>query len=169
METLWAPWRMAYIGGAKPVGCVFCPMQAESDDRAQTVLWRGKTVFCVLNRYPYATGHVMCVPYVHGAHLHDLPLATLTELMWLTAHAVMILQTTLAAQGCNAGLNLGRVAGGSIEGHIHMHVVPRWEGDHNFLPVLSDTKSLPEYLDATYDRLLPAFRALQPLESLCDV
>lgn len=162
MDTLWAPWRMAYIDRPKEAdGCVFCPMATVGDDRSRLILWRGRTTFCVMNLYPYNPGHLLCIPYQHAAKLDGLPSATQQELIWLMGRSVTLLEQQIGATGCNLGLNVGKAGGAGIPSHLHFHVVPRWDGDHNFMPVLAGTKSLPEYIDETYQRLLPGFAQLQ--------
>lgn len=154
MKRLWAPWRMAWIGGARPAaGCVFCNAREGSDDRASLVLLRGAHAFLILNAYPYAPGHLMAVTNRHVAALVDAQPAELAEAMTLVQRAVAALKAEYRAEGFNVGLNQGRVAGAGIEDHLHVHVVPRWSGDHNFVTVVGDTRVLPEELTTTWDRL----------------
>ena len=154
MKRLWAPWRMAWIGGARPAaGCVFCNAREGSDDRASLVLLRGTHAFLILNAYPYAPGHLMAVTNRHVAALVDAQPPELAEAMTLVQRAVAALKAEYRAEGFNVGLNQGRVAGAGIEDHLHVHVVPRWSGDHNFVTVVGDTRVLPEELTTTWDRL----------------
>jgi ATP adenylyltransferase len=154
LKRLWAPWRMAWIGGARPAaGCVFCNAREGSDDRASLVLLRGTHAFLILNAYPYAPGHLMAVTNRHVAALVDAQPAELAEAMTLVQRAVAALKAEYRAEGFNVGLNQGRVAGAGIEDHLHVHVVPRWSGDHNFVTVVGDTRVLPEELTTTWDRL----------------
>jgi len=138
--------------------CLFCSLNKSKDDRASLVLKRGKTCYIVLNRYPYNNGHMMIVPYRHIGNLSELTPEEGSEMISLTGRATDILKTEIKADGFNAGFNLGRVAGAGIEGHIHFHLVPRWNGDHNFFPVLGETRSMPQYLEETYDHLVKSFQ-----------
>lgn len=160
MEITWAPWRVEYILAPKSDACVFCPMQSPGNDRQQLILWRGQSSFCVLNRFPYNPGHLMIAPYAHTEDLAGVGSAVQQELIWAMGEAMQILRSTLKADGLNCGLNLGQTAGAGVLGHLHFHVVPRWNGDTNFLPVLAQTRSMPEYLDETYAKLAPAFANL---------
>ncbi|MEX2147397.1 MAG: HIT domain-containing protein [Candidatus Rokuibacteriota bacterium] len=154
MERLWAPWRMAYIGGARPAaGCVFCNALAGADDRASLVVHRSEHAFLILNTYPYAPGHVMAVLNRHVGALTAARPEELTDAMRLVQRAVTALTAEYHADGFNVGLNQGRVAGAGIEDHLHVHVVPRWGGDANFITVLGDTRVLPEELHQTWARL----------------
>ena len=163
MKHLWAPWRMEFIKDIKQDrddGCVFCEIAEEGDDRERLVLHRAKHCYVVMNRYPYNNGHLMIIPYRHLSSLKELKTEELSEMMTLTSASVEILQGAIEAEGCNCGLNIGRAAGAGIDDHIHMHIVPRWFGDNNFMPVLGDTRSMPEYLLETYDRLAADFKEL---------
>jgi ATP adenylyltransferase len=145
---------MAWIGGARPAaGCVFCNAREGADDRASLVLLRGTHAFLILNAYPYAPGHLMAVTNRHVAALVDAQPPELAEAMTLVQRAVAALKAEYRAEGFNVGLNQGRVAGAGIEDHLHVHVVPRWSGDHNFVTVVGDTRVLPEELTTTWDRL----------------
>ena len=163
MEQLWAPWRMQFIrdarGDAKSEG-VFAQLRDASDDRASLVLHRGKLSFVVMNRYPYTNGHLLVVPNRAVPELADLQDGELADLMRSVDRSIAVLRERLEAEGINCGFNLGKAAGAGIRDHFHIHVVPRWVGDTNFLPIMSDTRTLPEYLEETYDRLLPGFQAL---------
>lgn len=164
MERLWTPWRMAYLKapkGAETGGCIFCDKMAAdaSQDRDNLVLWRGKNALVALNLYPYANGHMLVAPYQHTGALESLPPDTLQEMMMLVGRGIRALRVTMNPQGFNVGANLGRVAGAGVEDHVHFHVVPRWNGDTNFMPVLADTRMIPELLPQTYDNLLAAFQA----------
>lgn len=161
MDTLWAPWRLDYITADKPSGCVLCTLPAAQQDPENLILWRGAHSYVIMNRYPYNCGHLMVVLNNHVDILHQLEASVQTELMWATGECVRILQEVLGAQASNCGMNLGWDAGAGIVGHLHMHVVPRWRGDNNFFPVIADTKSLPEYLAKTYEKLQPAFLNLK--------
>lgn len=162
-QCLWAPWRMAFIASPKTDGCVLCNLiapNAAGTDRERLILWRGPHTYCVMNLYPYNCGHLMVIPNHHGASLSQLAAAAHEELMWATGQTIDILQRILEPAGFNCGMNLGHVAGAGMPDHVHMHIVPRWSGDTNFMPILADTRALPEHLDATYQRLHPAFEQL---------
>ena len=158
MEQLWAPWRMAYIEKERPTGCPFCTKPAESDDRRSLILHRGRSCFVVMNLFPYNNGHVMVIPYRHTSDFPGLTPEEAAEMMQLTQECVRLLGETFRPDGFNLGMNLGQSAGAGVAEHLHMHVVPRWSGDTNFMPVLGETKVLPDALFAGYDRLLAAFR-----------
>ena len=157
MERLWTPWRMSYIGDGKPIGCIFCVKPAEQQDEKNLILHRSQRAYVLLNLYPYNSGHLMVVPYLHSGDLAALPPDISAEVMSLTQKSVAVLTAEYGPQGFNVGINLGEVAGGSISAHLHVHVVPRWGGDTNFMPVTAETKVLPETLDQTYRRLRPRF------------
>ncbi|MCC6730366.1 MAG: HIT domain-containing protein [Chthonomonadales bacterium] len=154
MERLWAPWRIQYIENAdREDGCIFCLFPAANDDPAHLILLRGQTAFIILNAFPYSNGHLMVTPYRHTANLDDLSDRELLELMTLTRRAVNLLRVAFHPDGFNIGVNMGRVAGAGIADHVHIHVVPRWHGDTNFMTVLGDTRVIPEDLSAVYARL----------------
>lgn len=155
VDTLWTPWRMAYIGGAKSEGCVFCQAAAAdpTTDREHYVLYRGAHSFVILNAFPYNSGHVMIVPYIHTSDLTHLEVTIAAEIMDFAQRMTALLTQTYTPDGFNLGMNLGKVAGAGIDTHLHMHVVPRWGGDTNFMPLVAQTRVLPEWLDDTYDRL----------------
>ena len=158
MEQLWAPWRMELIEkGAKPSGCIFCDLPKASDDRNNLILGRTKHSFAILNRFPYNNGHLMVVPARHVADLGALSAEEYGELTEALRVAVRLVGRAYKAQGYNVGMNLGQVAGAGIADHLHWHVVPRWNGDTNFMPVLGDTKVMIEHLLAGWDRLRPIF------------
>ena len=162
MKVLWAPWRMAYITRAHEMeGCLFCRLHEEEKDEENKVIYRGRTCFVVLNIYPYNTGHVMVAPYRHVAYPTDITDEELLDL-WKTVNlAIRAIQLAYGPQGFNVGINLGRVAGAGVEDHLHVHVVPRWLGDTNFMPVLASTKVISQHIDEMYRSLKEAFaRAL---------
>lgn len=154
MRQLWAPWRMSYVG-AEPAtsGCVFCEKAAQSDDDRNLVLLRGARCFALMNIFPYNNGHLMIAPYVHQPTILELDTETLTEMMTLAQRCVKASQEALGAQGFNIGINQGTVAGAGIADHAHMHVVPRWNGDTNFMPVLADVKVMPDFIENTYRQI----------------
>jgi ATP adenylyltransferase len=152
-KPLWAPWRLEYIGQAdEQEGCIFC-RAAESEDEAGLVVHRGAHAFVLLNRFPYASGHLMAAPYRHVGEFSELGDDEAVEIHRLAGRGMAALAQLYEAQGFNLGWNLGRVAGAGIVDHIHLHVVPRWLGDTNFMPVLADVKVLPEHLLETRRKL----------------
>lgn len=153
MERLWAPWRIRYIVQPKEPGCFFCRKSQQADDAANHILIRDRTCFALLNTYPYNPGHLMIAPYKHTGDLDDLAETELTELMLLARRCKQLLQRALRPDGFNLGINFGRVAGAGVEDHVHLHVVPRWNGDTNFMPVLGDVRVIPQALDELYAEL----------------
>lgn len=145
--ALWAPWRMDYILGPKDGECFLCAAARATDDRAAHVVLRGAVCFGLLNRYPYNNGHLLVAPYRHVSGLDELTDAERLELMTLSDALVRRLREKIHPDGFNLGLNLGKVAGAGLESHLHLHIVPRWNGDTNFMPVLADTKVIPQALD----------------------
>ena len=158
-DQLWAPWRMEYVqGGADAGGCVFCDAAADPD-RSGLIVHRGERAYVLMNLYPYSNGHVMVAPYRHLAGPGDLDGAERTEMWSLLDGSLRALTVAMAPHGFNAGINLGRVAGAGVEGHLHLHVVPRWNGDTNFMPVLADVKVMPEHVTRTAAKLREAWPA----------
>jgi ATP adenylyltransferase len=156
-ERLWAPWRLEYVSRAdEQDGCVFCDAW-DGEDAERLVVARGESAFALLNRFPYASGHLLVAPARHAPSLGDLSDEEALELHRLSAAAVEALTATYRPEGFNLGWNLGRVAGAGIVDHVHLHVVPRWAGDTNFMPVLADVKVLPEHLERTRERLAAAW------------
>ena len=155
MERLWAPWRMSYVSTAdkEKAGCFLCAKAASGDDGAAHVVYRGTTALVLLNTFPYNTGHLMVAPYRHTGEIDDLADEELLEVMRLAAWSRRILGRALHPDGCNWGMNLGRSAGAGIVDHLHLHVVPRWTGDTNFMTVTAGTKVMPQSLDAVWDQL----------------
>jgi ATP adenylyltransferase len=147
---------MQYLVEERPQGCIFCIGGAEDRDVENLVLCRGERAFVMLNRYPYNAGHLMVIPYAHVPSLEDLPPETLTEMMLLVNRCLRTLRQAMAPDAFNVGANLGRVAGAGVAEHVHLHVVPRWEGDTNCLPVLADVRVVPELLADTYCKLKAA-------------
>ncbi|MGH7800345.1 MAG: HIT family protein [Thermodesulfobacteriota bacterium] len=152
MQKIWAPWRIEYLTKEREDGCIFCEKPREKKDRRNLILYRGKTGFIIMNRYPYSNGHLMAVPYRHLRELTQLNQKERLELMNLTTRCVEILKD-FKTEGFNIGMNIGKAAGAGIDDHIHFHVVPRWSGDTNFMPVIGDIKVIPEYLDQSYLKL----------------
>jgi ATP adenylyltransferase len=159
LDNLWAPWRSDYI--EKPSAgsaCVFCELyQPGGDDREKLVLWRGPNTFVLMNRFPYNNGHLLVLPGAHHGRYDELAPDVFAAVHETLARAVRAVETALRPDGMNVGMNLGRVAGAGIPGHLHYHIVPRWNGDTNFMPVIGETKVISQHLLATYDRLKPAF------------
>ncbi len=158
-DRLWAPWRIAYFTEPQPDECIFCtiPSDSETPDSESHIVARLADTYVILNRYPYTTGHLMVVPYAHEARFQNLAQDSVIEMMKASYLCMEVLEGEMNAQGFNIGFNLGRAAGAGIINHIHLHVVPRWDGDTNFMPVLGDTRVLPEMLEDTYNRLRPVF------------
>ena len=158
MDHLWSPWRYRYVTKEdKPSGCVFCQMVAEQNDAGNLILLRGKHNFAVLNLYPYTNGHLMIVPYLHVPTLGEAPAEVLAEMMVLTQQAEVALGAVYNPQGVNIGMNVGECAGAGVAGHLHMHVLPRWYGDSNFMTVVSEARVHIEDLAVTWQRLREAF------------
>ena len=161
MDYLWSPWRYSYIAQAhdqKQVECIFCDALARKDDAAALIAYRGNKVFVILNRYPYTSGHVMIVPYAHVAELHLCEAGALDEMMRLAQRVETAFRANYKPDGMNLGMNLGRAAGAGVAGHLHLHVLPRWIGDSNFMTVAGETRVHPEDLKTTYERLSKALR-----------
>ena len=157
MDYLWTPWRYRYIADtARDSGCIFCDAAAANDDAKSQIVFRGSTCFVILNRYPYTSGHVMVVPYAHVADLAAADPEALSEMMRIARRVQVALQQTYHPDGFNLGMNLGRAAGAGVTGHLHMHVLPRWSGDANFMTVVGETRVEPEDLATTYEKLRKA-------------
>ncbi|WP_038037552.1 NUDIX domain-containing protein [Thermorudis peleae] len=154
MERLWAPWRLQYVeGGARQPACIFCTKPAAGRDVEELILYRGKHAFLIMNLFPYNTGHVMAVPFQHAADLAELDEPTIAELFSLIPWLTTAQRRALGCDGFNIGLNVGAVAGAGISDHLHVHVVPRWQGDANFMPILANTMVIPELIPITYAKL----------------
>ena len=156
MKRLWAPWRIKFVQ-SKIKGCVFCGVQQEPDGSGNLVIFRGKRCFVVMNRYPYTTGHLLVVANQHLDSLEDLDADSRAEMMELATRAMVVIRSVYQPKAFNVGANIGEAAGAGIIGHIHMHVVPRWTGDSNFMLTLADTKVMPEALEDSYNRLRNAW------------
>lgn len=154
---LYSPWRIDYILGEKPEDCVLCRFKQEGEDKDNLIIWRGKLAYVMLNRYPYNNGHLMIVPYEHKSCLNDLDVATLLELARLSQVTELVFKEQFHCEGINLGLNLGRAAGAGIEEHLHIHMVPRWMGDDNFMSVIGGRRVIPEDFDQSWSRLRSAF------------
>ena len=149
-QRLWAPWRLDYIKGPSPGECIFCTKPSSADRRGRLIVHRGERCFVILNAYPYNNGHVMVAPYAHEASIEPLDEATLLELMTLAQRSVGVLRDVYAPEGFNLGINQGKIAGAGMEHHVHLHVVPRWSADTNFMPVIADTRVLPQSLSDSW-------------------
>jgi ATP adenylyltransferase len=157
MDYLWTPWRYRYIAdAAKDTGCIFCAAVAANDDAKTQIVFRGSKSFVILNRYPYTTGHVMIVPYAHVADLAAADPEMLAEMMRIAQRVQTALHNTYHPEGFNLGMNLGRAAGAGVTGHLHLHQLPRWPGDANFMTVIGETRVEPEDLAVTYEKLRKA-------------
>ncbi len=160
MDYLWTPWRYAYITAAskdegKPDGCIFCELPKLPDEQAK-IVYRGKLCYVILNSFPYTSGHVMIVPFAHLDQLQKLPESAAQEMMALSQKMESVLRQVYSPDGINLGMNIGRAAGAGVTGHIHMHVLPRWVGDTNFMTVTGESRVLPEALEETWRRIRAA-------------
>ena len=155
MDTIFAPWRMEYIKGEKPAGCVFCKCSSRGEEY---VIYEGKSSFVMINRYPYVNGHLMIIPVRHIGKIEDLTQKERSEIFALLDTTVRVLQEAMNPDGFNIGMNIGKAAGAGIEEHIHVHVIPRWEGDTNFMSVVNDVRVIPEDVQTTAARLVPLFK-----------
>lgn len=161
MKRLWAPWRMEYIlDENKHKSCLFCDMLGDgrTKDKKNFILYRGKHCFVILNRYPYNSGHLMVLPYIHTPAFDGLSDKVLLDFIKTVDKSVSILKKVLRPDGFNMGLNFGKVAGAGLEQHMHLHVVPRWTGDTDSMPIISETRVMPEYLKKTYNKLSRFFK-----------
>jgi ATP adenylyltransferase len=159
MDYLWTPWRYAYVSGTeKAAECIFCAAPKEEDAKAY-IVHRGQHCFVILNAYPYTPGHVMIVPFTHLDELQKLPAEAAQEMMALSQRMETVLRKLYQPDGINLGMNIGKAAGAGIAGHIHMHVLPRWVADANFVSVVGETRVLPETLEVTWGRMREAMRS----------
>ena len=157
-QRIWAPWRLRYVKHAKRTDeCVFCAKPEQGDDRAALVVHRGERCYVILNLFPYTSGHLMVAPFAHVGRLQDIEAEVTAEMMALAQRAMTLIEGVYEPQGFNVGINQGGAAGAGVEGHIHLHVVPRWSGDTNFMPVLADTRVMPQSLEESYDALKGGF------------
>jgi ATP adenylyltransferase len=160
MDYIWSPWRYDFIKGSDRVSeCVFCRIAAAADDEAALVVRRGERNYVVLNRYPYTSGHAMVIPYQHVASLEETPVDTLEEMIRLTRDTEAAIRQIYEPDGVNIGMNIGKAAGAGVAGHIHMHILPRWVADSNFITVVGETRVLPEELPVTWRRLREALHS----------
>lgn len=165
IKQLWAPWRMTFLKEEPPKAgeCIFCNLlkKSESHDRESLILYRTKKVFVILNKYPYNNGHLMVVPLQHTADFSTLDSETRLAVMNFTDHCIQALRQAYKPEGFNLGMNLGAAGGAGIREHLHMHIVPRWLGDTNFMPVVADTKAMPQHLEASFDSLKSYFQEVR--------
>ena len=162
MDRLWTPWRYRYISAArKAEGCIFCDKPAQAADEENYILHRAEHSYVILNAFPYTSGHLMVAPYEHTATLEDVREATAIEMMLLMRTAVSCLRAVYRPDGVNLGMNLGEAAGAGVASHIHMHVLPRWTGDANFMTTVGETRVIPEQLSETYRKLKQAFAEVE--------
>ena len=161
MDVIWAPWRMAYIDGEKPEGCIFCCDPQPGNLRDNLILAVTSYSMVMLNKYPYNGGHLLVFPRRHAGSFDELPSEEYHELSDCLRKSVGLVRQVLCPGGTNLGMNLGKSAGAGVEGHLHWHIVPRWEGDTNFMPVVGDVRVIPQHLLDTYDRLRPHFLSLE--------
>ncbi len=158
MKRLWAPWRIDYIRGEKPLGCILCDKPKEDRDQHNLILQRGEHGFVIMNLYPYNNGHLMVCPYKHVDTLEDLSDKALANLMQMVKGSLAVLRKSCSPEGANVGLNLGKAAGAGIDDHLHFHVVPRWVGDTNFMTVVSESRVIPEDIQETFRSLKAHFK-----------
>ncbi len=161
MDKLWAPWRMEYIRTKNETGCIFCNKKNSEDDENNLVLYRGNECFILMNLYPYSNGHIMISPYLHSSETSDLSSKCNEEIMRFANKAMNILSSTMNAEGFNFGANIGKAGGAGIADHLHYHVIPRWSGDTNFMPVIGNTKVMVEGLTETWMSLKSKFGSLK--------
>ncbi len=157
MELLWAPWRVDYILGKKSAGCMFCKKIKKKRDKDNLILHRAERTLVMMNRYPYNNGHLLVCPYKHSRDLEGLDGEEIKDLLLSVSRATTLLKKALKPDGFNIGMNLGRISGAGIEDHLHFHIVPRWSGDTNFMPVLAEARVIPEHLEKTYQKLFKFF------------
>ena len=160
MNKLWAPWRIEYVSAPTEEGCIFCDKSKDDQERENLILHRGRHAFVLMNLYPYNNGHLMIAPYEHTSDPIGLEENVLNEIMTIANNSMSILSETLKTDGFNFGANIGKAGGAGIEEHIHYHIVPRWNGDTNFMPVVGNSKVMVEGLLETYDKIKPMFASI---------
>lgn len=163
MDRLWAPWRLEYIQSPDDDSCIFCLDGNPAEDHMRLVVARGQYCYVIMNRYPYSNGHLMVSPYRHIGDPAGLESSEVLEIHQLMIRSQMVLRDACAAQAFNVGWNFGPAAGAGIADHIHMHIVPRWAGDNNFMPILADIRVIPQHIETTYSLLVRAFLETQPV------
>ncbi len=162
MKNLWAPWRMQYILNDidKTDGCIFCDFPRANDDEKYLIPFRSERCFVILNKFPYNNGHVMVVPYLHTGDLLEVPDETLMDMQKTIQKTITVLKNIMNPHALNIGMNIGRTAGAGIDDHLHYHIVPRWDGDTNFMPIIAETKVISESLEATFKKMKQEFQRL---------
>jgi len=164
MKVLWAPWRMEYILSDNKEGeCIFCPGHNRSQDQARLILYVGSLTLVIMNRFPYINGHLLVAPVRHVPDLESLTEKEALDLLLMVRRSIEVLKNVISPEGFNVGLNLGSVAGAGVEAHLHFHIVPRWNGDTNYMSVLGEVRVIPEHIVETYRKLLPHFRKFKQL------
>ena len=159
MERIWAPWRMRYIDGShKDEGCIFCVKPTHTDDNGNLIVYRGDYAFAMMNLFPYTNGHTMVAPYKHTAIFEELTEKEVLDIHKISSIVIKAIKKTMHPDGFNLGYNLGRTAGAGIADHLHFHIVPRWNGDTNFMPVIGEVKVISEHIEQTYEKLLKGIR-----------
>ncbi|MBN1695731.1 HIT domain-containing protein [candidate division WOR-3 bacterium] len=158
MKRIFAPWRYKYISNPNSEGCIFCNAASSNDDRKSGVLFRGKFTFVIMNKYPYNNGHIMIAPYNHTGDFEELSDKEMLEMSTLIQEWQRVIKKAMKPEGFNIGMNLGRIAGAGFENHLHYHLVPRWSGDTNFMPIIGQTKVVPISIDDAYDLLLEVYK-----------
>jgi ATP adenylyltransferase len=158
MERIYAPWRYKYVSNPDSGGCIFCKATSSDDDRKSGVLFRGKLAFVIMNMYPYNNGHIMVAPYKHTGNFGELSEEEMLEISTMLKKWQEVIRKAMKPDGFNIGMNLGRIAGAGFEDHLHYHLVPRWSGDTNFMPVIGETKVVPMSIDEGYDLLLKTYK-----------
>ncbi|MHA1557393.1 MAG: HIT family protein [Candidatus Heimdallarchaeota archaeon] len=155
MRKIWAPWRIEYIQQEKSDDqCFICDILKEDEDKQNLILFRGETAIVMLNKFPYIAGHLMVAPKQHTAEINSIPPNTYQEMWELMSKSIKVLEESIKPEGFNIGINLGKVSGAGLKTHIHIHVVPRWSGDTNFMPILTDTRVISEALDKTFEKIM---------------
>jgi ATP adenylyltransferase len=160
MKRIFAPWRYKYVSNPDSEGCIFCKAASSDDDKKSGVLFRGKYAFVIMNVYPYNNGHIMVAPYKHTGNFEELSEDEMLEMSVILKRWQKVIKKAMNPDGFNIGINLGRIAGAGFEDHLHYHLVPRWSGDTNFMPVISDTKIVPMSIGEGYDLLLKVYREI---------
>ncbi len=160
MDILWAPWRIEYILSEKEKHCIFCPGEDRSKDRERLILYIGPLSIVLMNKFPYNNGHLLVAPKRHIADINSLTDEEVREVFYMIKQSTNIIKDLMKPEGFNIGLNMGKVAGAGIEEHLHFHIVPRWNGDTNFMTVLGEIRVIPEHIKHTYDKLFPYFREI---------
>jgi ATP adenylyltransferase len=158
MNHIWSPWRMEYMEHSKVEGCIFCMAQEVEDGVENLIAYRSERAYVILNRYPYTSGHLMVVPFEHKPNLEELDPATRAEMMELTTRCMTVLRKIYKPPAFNMGANIGEAAGAGVKAHVHIHIVPRWAGDTNFMSTIGETRVLPELLEDTYQRIRKGFQ-----------